>query len=94
MEASMRRLLSVSIDVIRVRANLARECGHVVSAADVLRLLIRSGCYRWGDRWVAASPLNMLRPDEVIDTWEAAADAAELVGSIERRARSLVQSRN
>jgi hypothetical protein len=90
----VRRLLSVNIDVLRVRANLARECGHVVSAADVLRLLIRCGCYRWGDRWVAASPLDMLRPDEVIDAWEAAAEAAELVGSIECRALSPGDCRN
>ena len=87
--APVRRLLSVDIDVNRVRANLSRECGHVVSAADVLRLLIRCGCHRWGDRWVAAAPLNMLRPDEVIDAREAAAEAADLVESIERGALAL-----
>jgi hypothetical protein len=87
-EASMRRLLSVNIDVNRVRANLSRDCGRVVSAADVLRLLIRCGCYRWGDRWVADSPLDMLRTDEVIDLREATAEAVELVGNIERRALS------
>ena len=83
----MRRLLSVNIDVNRVRANLSRDCGRAVSAADVLRLLIRCHCYRWGDRWVAESPLDMLQTDEVIDLREATADAVELVGSIERRAR-------
>ena len=80
----MRLLLSVNIDVGRVRANLSRECGRAMSEADVLRLLIRCHCYRWGDRWVAASPLGMLRPDEVIDTLEATAEAVELVGTIER----------
>jgi hypothetical protein len=80
----MRRMLSVNIDVNRVRANLSLERGQLATAADVLRLLIRCGCYRWGDRWVAASPLDMLRADEVIDISDATADALELVGSIER----------
>ena len=84
----MRRLLSVDIDVDRVRANLSRECGRAASPADVLRLLIRCGCYRWGDRWVAASPLEMLLPDEVLDAREAAAEAVEFVGCVERGALS------
>jgi hypothetical protein len=36
----------------------------------------------------------MLRPGELIDTWDAVDEAAELVGSIERRARSLVAGWN
>lgn len=90
----MQRLLSVNIDVDRVRANLSRECGRDMSTADVLRLLIRCGCYRWGDRWVIPPPLDMLRPDEVIDMLEAAAEAVEFVERVERGAASRVDPWN
>jgi hypothetical protein len=90
----MPRLLSVNIDVNRVRANLSRDFGRAASAADVLRLLIGLGFYRWCDRWVAERPLDMLRPDEVIDMREATAEAVGLVGSIERRALLVVDHWN
>ena len=86
----MPRLLSVNIDVDSFSANLSRQAGRAASAADVLRLLIGLGFHRWCDRWVAAErPPGMLRRDEVIDTREPTAEAAELVGSIEGRAGSL-----
>jgi hypothetical protein len=44
----------------------------------------RGGCHRWGDRWVAASPLDVLRPDEVTDLSEATAEAVEFLGRVER----------
>ena len=82
----MRRLLSVDIDVDRVRANLSRETGRAASAADVLRLLIGLGFCRWCDRWVGERALDALWPDELIDTREAPPDAVGLVGAVERRA--------
>ena len=91
----MRRLLSVNVDVDRVRANLSRQSGRPASSADVLRLLIGLGFHRWCDRWVAGEqPMGMLWPDEVIDTREATAEAVRLVRSIERRAVSQLEHRN
>ena len=88
-------LLSVNVDVDRVRANLSRQSGQPASDADVLRLLIGLGFHRWCDGWVAAErSLGMLWPNAVIDIRAATAEAAELVGSIERRALPVADAWN
>ena len=90
---AVRPLLSVNIDVDRVRANLSRESGRAASAADVLRLLIGLGFHRWCDRWVAERPLDMLWPDELLDMREATADAVGLVRAVEGPAVFLTDCR-